>query len=158
MGLSLRMGEKNGKMAVMGERRMSMANARDKLYVAVLAVFVLAEAASFFYLPTMEYFFLLWTFISLIGVIMVFKREKWWLRFRPMRFSGQHTPEPKVKEGPDVDYMTAQEQGMAVEENEGDKEKNPFVVPPKPKAVRLGMLMVLAVNIIGLVAVMIYLY
>jgi hypothetical protein len=145
-------------MAVTRERRISMAKAREKLYFAVLVVFVLAEGISFFYLPGLEYFFLLWTFISLIGVIMVFKREKWWLRFRPMRFAGQHTPEPEVKEGPDVDYMTAREQGMDVEEEEDPRRKNPFVVPRKPKAVRLGMLSVFVINIIGLTAVMIYLY
>ena len=135
-----------------------MAKVRERVYLAVLAAFVLVEAVSFFYLPSLEYFFLLWTFISLIGVIMAFKKEKWWLRFRPMRFPGRHTPEPKVKEGPDVDYMTAREQGMAVEEKEDFRERNPFTVPRKPKAVRLGMLAVFTVNIIGLIAVMIYLY
>lgn len=135
-----------------------MAKARERLYVAALAVFVLVEAVSFFYLPSLEYFFLLWTFISLIGVIMAFKQEKWWLRFRPVRYTRQYTPEAKIKEGPDVDYMTAREQGMAVEEKEDPKVKNPFTTPRKPKVVRLGMLAVLAVNIIGLVAVMIYMY
>lgn len=75
-----------------------------------------------------------------------------------MRFTRQYTPDPKVKDGLDMDYMTAQKQGMSVEEKEDPKEKNPFVTPRKPKAVRLGMLLVLAVNIIGLAAVMIYLY
>jgi len=131
---------------------------RQKLHMAALAVFILVETVSFFYLPTLEYFFLLWTFLSLIGVIMAFKRERWWLRFRPMRFTREYTPEPKIKDGPDVDYMTAEEQGMAVEEKEDPKVKNPFTVPPKPKVVRLGMLALLAVNIIGLIAVMIYTY
>ena len=63
-----------------------------------------------------------------------------------------------MKERPDVDYTTAREQGMDVEEREDPKKKNPFVVPPKPRAVRRGMLAVLAVNIVGLIAVMIYLY
>lgn len=54
-----------------------MAKAKEKLYVAALAAFVLVEAISFFYLPGWEYFFLLWTFISLIGVVMAFKQEKW---------------------------------------------------------------------------------
>ena len=135
-----------------------MANVKEKLYLAALAVYVLVEGISFFYLPSLEYFFLLWTFISLIGVIMVFKQERWWLRFRPMRFFGQHTPDPEVKDGPDVDYTTAREQGMSVEEEEDPKKKNPFVTPRKPKAVRLGMIAILAVNIIGLMTVTIYLY
>ena len=127
-------------------------------YNAILAAFATVEIITWFYLPDREYFFLLWTFLSLIGLVMAFKRERWWLRFRPFRVSGQYTDIHETKKGPDVDYTTAQEQGMGVDAAEHTKEKNPFAVPPKPKVVRLGMVVVLGVNIIGLIVTMICLY
>lgn len=135
-----------------------MSKTAHTTYTVLFAAFLLIEIVTWFYLPDKEYFFLLWTFISLIGAVMVFKREKWWLRFRPFRVSGQYVSIREPQKAPDVDYTMAEEQGMGVDAAKETKEKNPFAVPRKPKAIRLGMLAVLAANIIGLVIMTIYLH
>lgn len=152
-------------MAVYTERQIFMETIRNKVYIGIFAAFVLLEIVSWFYISNKEYFFLLWIFINLIGVLMAFKREKWWLRFRPYRqryrphrLPGQYARVPEVKRTPDVDYTTAEEQGMDVGAKKETKEKDPFALPKKPKVVRLGMLVLLILNIAGLIVEMIYLY
>jgi hypothetical protein len=158
-------------MAVDTERQIFMETIRNKVYIGIFAAFVLLEIVSWFYISNKEYFFLLWIFINLIGVLMAFKREKWWLRFRPYRqryrsyrLPGQYAKVPEVKQTPDVDYTTAEEQGMDVgakmdaDAKKETKEKDPFALPEKPKVVRLGMLVLLVLNITGLIVEMIYLY